>query len=375
MVCRGEASILKKKNMAKTSHRLSVSAPGRICLFGEHQDYLGLPVIALAISKRMTVQGRVRDDFKILIDLPDIRNREEFNILEVFPYHKERDYFRSSVHVLQKAGFTFSHGFECAVRGDIPINAGTSSSSALVVAWIYFLAQMSDQQKVLTPEETAKLAHQSEVLEFNEPGGMMDHYSSACGRLIYLENFPSIKIQKLSNSLGFFVLGYSGDPKDTTGLIGRVKKRAETLLHDMKKSNPDILLQDINRNELPPWKKRLSKDQMDLLNGILETRDITKEALALLQSKHFSRGDFGKLLTRHHEILRDVIGVSTTKLDTMLKTALDAGALGGKLNGSGGGGCMFAYTPENPEKVKDAIQKMGFDAWIIHDDSGIQISQ
>ena len=32
-------------------------APARICLFGDHQDYLGLPVIACAINKYMSVEG------------------------------------------------------------------------------------------------------------------------------------------------------------------------------------------------------------------------------------------------------------------------------------------------------------------------------
>ncbi|MFC1564948.1 galactokinase family protein, partial [candidate division KSB1 bacterium] len=40
--------------------KLIVSAPGRICLFGEHQDYLGLPVIAAAIGLRISVSGERR---------------------------------------------------------------------------------------------------------------------------------------------------------------------------------------------------------------------------------------------------------------------------------------------------------------------------
>jgi galactokinase len=32
---------------------IHTSTPGRIYLFGEHQDYLGLPVIAIAINKRV----------------------------------------------------------------------------------------------------------------------------------------------------------------------------------------------------------------------------------------------------------------------------------------------------------------------------------
>ena len=34
---------------------MEISTPGRICLFGEHQDYLGLPVLAMAISLRINI--------------------------------------------------------------------------------------------------------------------------------------------------------------------------------------------------------------------------------------------------------------------------------------------------------------------------------
>jgi galactokinase len=44
--------------------------------------------------------------------------------------------------------------------------------------------------------------------------------------------------------------------------------------------------------------------------------------------------------------------------------------LGAKINGSGGGGCMFAYAPENPEKVVEAIEKEGGKAYIIRVDQG-----
>ena len=48
-------------------------------------------------------------------------------------------------------------------------------------------------------------------------------------------------------------------------------------------------------------------------------------------------------------------------------------ALGGKINGSGGGGCMFAYVPQNPEKVVEAIEKTGGKAYIIHSEVGTRI--
>lgn len=133
---------------------LCVSTPGRVCLFGEHQDYLQLPVIPCAISLRIGIDGRYRSDRTVKINLPDIASAETFSLEGTLHYTEERDYFRSAVNVVRRAGMTFSRGFDCTVRGRIPINAGTSSSSALIVTWVNFLARMSDQHKELPPERS-----------------------------------------------------------------------------------------------------------------------------------------------------------------------------------------------------------------------------
>src|SRR5512146_1902195 len=119
--------------MSLPINELTVSTPGRVCLFGEHQDYLHLPVVAAAISLRISISGKRRNDSLILIELPDISSRVKIDLNLPIIYREERDYFRSSLKVLLKEGFTFAGGFDCIVRGRIPINAGTSSSSALVV--------------------------------------------------------------------------------------------------------------------------------------------------------------------------------------------------------------------------------------------------
>ncbi len=66
-----------------------VSSPGRICLFGEHQDYLGLPVIAAAISLRLTIKGHHRNDLNVSIHLPDADGKETFSIKGDLVYEKE----------------------------------------------------------------------------------------------------------------------------------------------------------------------------------------------------------------------------------------------------------------------------------------------
>lgn len=58
-----------------------------------------------------------------------------------------------------------------------------------------------------------------------------------------------------------------------------------------------------------------------------------------------------------------------------MDAALSAGALGGKINGSGGGGCMFVYAPNNAQEVADAIDGAGGKSYIINVDSGTRIEE
>ena len=102
-------------------------------------------------------------------------------------------------------------------------------------------------------------------------------------------------------------------------------------------------------------------------------RDLLKKPLTELQKDEPNHELIGSLFTEHHADLRDVLKVSTPKIESMLDAALDAGALGGKINGSGGGGCMFAYAPDNPEVVAEAIEKVGGKAYLIQPSEGTTI--
>ena len=72
-------------------------------------------------------------------------------------------------------------------------------------------------------------------------------------------------------------------------------------------------------------------------------------------------------------VLKNTLQVSTDKIENMIQSAMSAGALGGKINGSGGGGCMFAYAPDNPKKVANAIENAGGKAYIVKSDIGTRI--
>jgi galactokinase len=349
---------------------IRVSTPGRICLFGEHQDYLGLPVIAAAISRRVNILEQASQANKALLYLPDIKRTSRFDIYPEMPYTHRRDYFKSALNILQRKGYTFQNGVACTVLGNIPINSGTSSSSALLVNWIHFLTKIADIPRMLSKETMAEIAYQAEVAEFNEAGGMMDHYATAVGNIIHLSSTPSIHVETLTPQLGTFVLGDSLEPKDTVGILKRVKGGVLEAIAKIKHTSPSFSLFTATQEDLSTVSHLLSEEEIALIEGNIANRTILQEALGLLKSPSFKDEELGKLLNNHQDNLRDKLHISTPKIDRMLQASMDAGALGGKINGSGGGGCMFAYAPNHAQEVAKAIEQQGGKAYIIHVDEG-----
>ena len=348
---------------------MEISTPGRICLFGEHQDYLGLPMISMAISLRARIAGKKRANREIIIHKPGINETEMFS-LDDLAYSRPRDYFKSGINVCQGAGLIFSNGFACEVTSEIPFQAGTSSSSAIMVSWIHFLSQMADKPSDWNRQKIGELAYKAEVKEFNEPGGMMDQYSAAIGNLIYLESEPEILIRSLNTKLGTFVLGDSRKPKDTMGILQRCRDARLDIIEKLKKQNTDFDLHGCGDDlELSD----LNEKEKSLFQGTIQNRDFFKQALDELEKNEPDHELIGQLLSRHHTVLKDVLQVSTPKIEAMLAAAMEAGALGGKINGSGGGGCMFVYCPENPQAAADAIEEAGGKSYIIKADEGTRI--
>lgn len=348
-----------------------VSTPGRICLFGEHQDYLGLPVIAAAISKRIQLKGAFRPDRIVHFDMPDIKKTESFSLEFPLVYTQERDYFKSVLNVLSRKGHVFEKGLEIEVRGNIPINSGTSSSSALLVSWVELLNEM--YQLGYSPKEVGEITYEAEVLEFTEPGGMMDQYSTAVGNVIYLASQPAISITTYQQALGTFVLGDSGEPKDTLGILSRVKFGTLGGIQKIKAIDPGFDLATTSQAVCDQYRNLLTEDEWVLLSANLSDRDILLAAKKMFEGEEpWDDNRLGVLLTDHQKNLREYKRISTPKIDRMIDAALGAGALGAKINGSGGGGCMFAYAPNNPEAVVAAIEQAGGKAYIIRVDVGTQ---
>tara|TARA_B100001142_G_scaffold74072_1_gene74739 strand:+ start:2777 stop:3823 length:1047 start_codon:yes stop_codon:yes gene_type:complete len=347
---------------------MKITTPGRICLFGEHQDYLGLPVIALAISLRSTINAVKRNDRKIIINMPDLDQVEEFS-LDDLSYTKDRDYFKSAIRVCQKEGLSFKKGFDSNIQSNIPIQAGTSSSSSIVVGWIKLISSLADNPPSWDNQTIGRLAYEAEVLEFGEPGGMMDQYSTALGGCIYLTQNP-FHIKKITPDIGAFVLGNSNESKDTLSILRRCKDDRFLMMEKLKNQYPNL---DFSNCDIEHGKSILNTNEQVLLKATIKNRQILEQAKKELFKDKLNHTKIGQLLSNHHSVLRDLLKVSTDKIDKMIRASLDAGALGAKINGSGGGGCMFAYAPDNPSNIVNAIKRSGGSAVIINGEDGVRM--
>ena len=160
---------------------IETKAPGRICFFGDHQDYLTLPVIAGTIDRFIRIKGEPNGKDYLQLKLINFDSELKINLKDPLKVLKKGDYLRSSIRVLKRNGIILKKGYNVEIKGDIPINAGLSSSSALTVAWLRFLVKAALPDNKFDDEQFARWAYESEVLEFNEAGGLMDQYTISIG--------------------------------------------------------------------------------------------------------------------------------------------------------------------------------------------------
>ncbi len=355
---------------------MRVRAPGRICLFGEHQDYFGLSVIAMAINRDLTFDFKPIKKSEFIIHMPDIGEEEKMSLEPNLPYKKQRDYLRAGVNIFQRTGFHFDCGYEFTLKSTIPFQAGCSSSSAMCVAWAKTLAEIVNHPEKENREFLARVAFEMEVLEFKEPGGMMDHYATSFGNLIYIDFKKSPPQYKVFSDINFagLILGDSQEKKETLGVLTKNKTAVLSACAILEKKIQKFSLQSVALEKIEPFKKDVGSDSFNRLKATLINRDICKRAFNFFSENKWSQQELGNLLNRQHEAIRDLLKHSTKKIDLLMHAALKAGALGGKVNGSGGGGTFVVYAPGREENVISAIEAHGGKAYPIKKSPGVSSS-
>jgi len=330
---------------------------------------MDLEVITAAINLRMHVTGDFSDKDEIFVNFLDIDQIDKFSIHKEAIYQKKRDYIRSAFNVLNRKGYKIDRGVKAEIWSDIPIGRGLSSSSVLTIAWIAFLNEL--YRFGLKNEEIAELAYQSEVVENKEGGGNMDHYACSIGSGMHM-NCSTRETKKID-------LSHIAD----CILIADTQIVKKQLIHTERKENIntgfgyfskfiDFDVKTTKIEELEPFFSQIPEKPLTHAKAILKLRDITREAYKELTKKQTDHKKIGELINKfHHELIKG-FNNSTEMTEKLIVESIKGGALGGKIIGSGFGGCVLIYCPGKQQEIAEIIEKCGGKPYIVSIDEGIK---
>src|SRR2546426_4455261 len=283
----------------------SARAPGKIILAGEHFVVLGAPAVAMAINLYSQVQVTPKNSSGVDVDA-DIplrflagKNRNS-GVLD--PRQLLRPLQLAAEATLKQVGAR-ARGLRVNVECEIPVAAGLGSSASITVAIISAVARSRGIE--LSKRKIFKLAFVPENFLHGKPSGV-DQATCIYGGMIQFTRPFTVRTLQPRKEPVILVCdtGIHHATKTLVGAVVQKSRREKTLFQD----------------------------------HIAKIREISKGVVKALR-----QGDdenLGILMYQNHEILGK-IGVSHPKLDHLVQVARRAGALGAKLTGAGGGGCMI----------------------------------
>lgn len=227
-------------------------------------------------------------------------------------------------------------------EADLPARSGLGTSSSFAVGMLNAFYALKGKYA-----DKKKLADEAIYLErvlCKEVGGWQDQIAASFGGFNRInfnadgyEVLPVIisseRKRLLNNSLMMFFTGFtrfSSDVQKVNNVSGSEEKR-----------------------------ERLKK-----------MYELVDEAEAVLTNKDRDLDDFGRMLDTTWRLKKGTGGsISTGSIDELYEKGMDAGALGGKLLGAGGGGFLVFYVqPEKQEMVREAMKDFMYIPFKFEDD-------
>jgi galactokinase len=341
-------------------HKLdrSLSVPGRINLIGEHIDYHRLPVLPMAIQRRIRIEYRRRDDRLIRAASQNQRELREIVWTDTLYPASPGDWTNYVMAAAQAVAGRWDapNGIDAVVDSDLPAAAGLSSSTALLTAFTLALLEANGIRASL--DELMEVLPEGEHFVGTRGGGM-DHAAvlgSQAGHAL-LVHFAPFSAEPVAIPPHWrFLVAHS---LVTASKSGAARGAYNSVLA--------FGLLALERLGFQSYADALAQpEQIPTLAGRLPGRErdaflhVTGEALRVGEAVRRLRDNdiqgFGALLLESHRSLRDQLQVSCPELDELVAIATESGAYGARLTGAGFGGCAIVLCDESSgERVREQL--------------------
>ncbi|MBI2338068.1 mevalonate kinase [Candidatus Daviesbacteria bacterium] len=328
--------------------KITVSAPGKLMLFGEHAVVYGRPCIVTAVGQRMRATVELLDKPVFELEAPDVKvtgYKKPMDQLGVDDIPKGAKFVEMAVKNFMEnvilgnevtpesarsvdsgrgrhGDLARMTGISITTQSEFSSQFGFGSSSASTVCVIKAISEITGAN--LDNRAIFDLAYKT-VLDIQGKGSGFDVAAAVYGGTLYYIT-PGKTIEPLNIESLPLIVGYSGIKADTVTLMNQVSELAQ--------ENPQMV--------------------EDIYNNIGK---LVEQAKVAILSKDWTT--LGELMNSNQKLLEN-LGVSIEKFDNMILGAKAAGAYGAKLSGAGGGDCMIALSPEEKtQAVKDGITSAG----------------
>ena len=295
------------------------SAPAKTILFGEHSVVYGEPAIAGAVNKRAYVTIKESDSDVSIFKAHDIGFEAEL-LTRSKKYILTKGKPGIIRYILEALYRAHDHSpIEISLSSKVPIGSGLGSSAAVTVATLAALYRYHNVRF-----DKKSLAHDAHMVEQAVQGvaSPLDTLVSTYGGLVYLSRNKKVEHFKVNFNVPF-VVGYTTKHGNTGKMVKDVR--------NLKSRNPKII------------------------NPVITAMgNLTNYAKQAIINEDFNK--IGELMNINHGFL-DVLGVNTLELSRMVYNAREAGAIGSKTTGAGGGGSIIALCPGKVNEVANALDR------------------
>lgn len=307
-------------DVEQDSDAVSAAAAGKIILLGEHAVVYGQHALAVPIPGAVQASvSRLEHNTRLTI--------LEWGLqLEID--ERANDGAAAVVRQIVKLLHLEDVHFDIRVSSSLPRGMGLGSSAAIAVAVTRAVAKC--MQIDLDDTAVNEIAFACEKLSHGTPSGV-DNTIACYGNAMLFRNSEKLDCESLSVATNLpLVVGVSHCAGPTMEQVAGVRHRRNEHTRYY-----DAIFEQINR--------------------------LSVDGARALVSENYS--ELGSMMNICQGLL-NAIEVSTPELEEMIHIARDAGALGAKLTGAGGGGSVVALCPGREVEVRTALQQAGFNTLI-----------